>query len=94
MAMRKITPEKMSKEMAGTPTMIHYPSFYIGTEHLPEAKSWKVGKTYDIKIRVKQTGISMRKGHDGKEHGSADFDVVGIEPGGIVKNGAKRYTEE
>lgn len=71
-----------------------YPTLYIGIEHLPEAKDWKVGKTYKVTFHLKQTGISQRKGRDGKEYGSADFDIIGIEVHGKAKGEVKRYTDE
>ena len=93
--MRKITPPEKSDGLEVSAVgKTYYPTFYISTDHLPEAKKWEVGKTYDITIRVKQTGFSMRKGRDGKEQGNANFDIVGIEPGGEIKKGAKRYTDE
>lgn len=94
--MREIKGEKMGGEIAkpmSESSMLMFPHFSIDTEHLPEAKDWEVGKVYDVVLRVKQTGISMHQ-HDGsKERGNADFDIVGIEPKGMVKNKkeVKRY---
>ena len=70
------------------------PHFGISIEHLPEAKEWKIGKTYKVTLKIKQTGISMHKGSDGKEMGHADFEVMGIEPHGEMKEHAMRYTEK
>lgn len=98
MSMRKIKPEKMGGEMAmpmSSPKE-YYPTVYLDNKTLPEAKDWKVGTTYEVTLQLRMTGFSMRKGRDGKESGSADFDIVGIEPGETVKEGGKsvkRYTE-
>ena len=96
MGMRKIKPEG-GKENSGmdVPASAFYPQLYISTEHLPEAKDWKVGKTYKVTFNLKQTGMSMRKGRDGKEHGSADFDIVGLEVHGKASDGTRsRYTDD
>lgn len=90
--MRKVVPEKMKNEMVGTPTKEMYPTIYLDNNTLPEGKKWEVGKTYDVKLRLRMTGFSMRKHKDGKEHGNSDFEVVGIEPGGEVKGKVERYT--
>lgn len=70
------------------PAEPRYPKLSIGLDHLSEAKEWKIGKTYELTLRVKMTGIQ-----DGPEHmgNGASFDVVGIEPGEQVK-GAKDVT--
>ena len=86
-------------EMYGSPVamegkQLYFPTFEIDTEHLPEAKEWKVGKTYKVTLRVKQTGLSMRKSKDGKERGSASFDIVGIASGGESKSKNSRYAKE
>lgn len=75
-----------------SPAKAHYPSIYLDNTTLPEAKKWEVGKTYDVKLRLRMSGISMRKHKDGTEHGNSDFEVVGIEPGGVVKGKVERYT--
>lgn len=90
--MRKVEGDKMdSPEKMGEST-VWYPNFHIATKHLPESKEWKVGNTYDIVIRVRQTGISSHMGRDKKEHGGADFDIIGIDPKGEVKGKKTRYT--
>ena len=73
---------------------VSFPYFSIALEHLPEAKDWKIGKEYVVVLKVKQTGINMRKGKDGKEKGDVSFDVVGIETKGEAKGRASRYHEE
>ena len=70
-----------------------YPSFYINIEHLPEAKDWKPGKKYDVSLRLKMTGINIRK-HEGKnkDFGEANFEIHGVECHGEVKKEPKRYS--
>ena len=82
-------------EMSAMPMdSMSYPHFSIGLEHLPEAKDWKVGKTYMITLKAKQSGMHMSKSKDGKEHGSVEFDVMGIDPKGEAKGEKpKRYEE-
>ena len=90
--MRKVVPEKMEGMAEISPMKAHYPSIYLDNTTLPEGKKWEVGKVYDIKLRLRMTGFSMRKHKDGKEHGNSDFEVVGIEPGSEVKGKVERYT--
>lgn len=52
-----------------------YPTISLGLEHIPEAKNWKVGKTYRIELELKMTGISQ-----GRYRNEAEFEVHGIEP--------------
>ena len=56
----------------------HYPMFHIDLKHLPEAKQWEIGKTYTVLLELKQKSIEVSK-FEGKEHGSAGFDITGIE---------------
>lgn len=60
-----------------------YPHFGINAEHLPEAKSWEIGKEYDVTLRLKQTGINVHH---------AEFEIRGIQVHGPVKNEPKRYS--
>jgi len=77
--MRKIKPKKAKEEMTLREPRLIYPSFYIGIEHLPEAKQWKIGNTYYLTLEVKQTGLSLHKDKNEKERGDANFDITGIE---------------
>jgi len=79
--MRKIKSIKQDKDEIATlePTREMYPTFYIGLEHLPEAKKWEIGKTYYVTLELKETGMSMHKNGEGKEHGDVNFDITGIE---------------
>lgn len=51
-----------------------YPTFRIDLDHLPEAKDWKVGKTYMISMKVKQVGLSQSRFDN-----SAEFEIREIE---------------
>lgn len=51
-----------------------YPTIRIDLEHLPEAKDWKVGKSYPIGMVVKMTGISQSRFDN-----SAEFEIRKIE---------------
>ncbi len=65
--------------MIGMPKMADkmYPMTSFDFTTLPEAKDWKVGQTYTVTLKLKQTGINVYK--DGK--GSAQFDIIGVEVG-------------
>lgn len=76
------------------PDQVMYPHISISLDVLPEAKDWKIGKVYDVRLRLKQTGMHMSKGKDGKEMGDASFDIIGIEPGELVKGSTNRYVYE
>jgi len=73
--MRKITPkvpeEVKSTEIGGMKP--YFPSFGLGLEHIPEAKRWKLGETYNIEMKVKLTGLSQSRYQN-----SADFEIVEI----------------
>ena len=94
MAMRKVEGKKWSDSgMVGKPSDKHWPNVSIGLDVLPEAKDWKIGKTYEVRLRIRQTGMHMSKGGHG-ENGSAQFDIVGIDPKGEMKGEKpKRYEE-
>lgn len=76
----------MYPEMSERKGDVVYPHFHIDIKHLPEAKEWEIGKTYEVTLQVRQTGLNLRR-HEGKkeDYGDADFEIVGIEPRGEVK---------
>ncbi len=45
-----------------------YPTFRMDLEFLPEAKDWKVGKTYEIKMKVKMIGLSQSRFDNSSEY--------------------------
>lgn len=86
-SMKDMYPSEVSKAAD-----VIYPNVSLSLDALPEAKDWKVGKTYDVTLRVKQTGMHLSKGKSG-DNGSAQFDIVGIHPHGEAKADApKRYS--
>lgn len=101
MGMRKIQPES-SKDLYG-PEMIgdsksaekkvYYPTANFDQRTLPEAKDWKVGKTYRITMDLKMRGSSTRTGTDEVERGNFDFDITGVDTSaGEQKAKSTRYT--
>lgn len=90
---KKIGKDGMHPETSQMKGDIVYPNFYISTEHLPEAKTWEIGSTYDITLRVKQTGVNIRRNEgQKKDFGDAQFEILGIEPKGEVKAEPKRFS--
>lgn len=61
-------------EIAAKPSRRMYPSFNIGLTALPDAKSWKVGKEYELRIRAVLRRLSVDKGGDGE----VIFDISAI----------------
>lgn len=51
------------------------PSVRFTAKELPELKSWEVGKTYALHVRVRQ----VSKEHEEKNPISARFQIVGVE---------------
>lgn len=51
-----------------------YPRFSLDLDHIPEAKDWKIGETYNIEFKVKMTGLSQSRFDN-----SADFEILEIE---------------
>lgn len=96
--MRKIEGKKIGKDGAH-PAMLEskgdiiYPSMYFDVENLPEAKKWEIGKTYDVTVRIRMTGINIRK-HEGKDKdmGDASFELIGIEPHGKAMSDEEKAT--
>ena len=79
--MRKITP-KTDKYMIGGDMPSKkgeskpiYPTIRIDLEHLPEAKKWEVGKSYNLELSLKMVGLSQSR-YDN----SAEFEIHEIEP--------------
>lgn len=56
------------------------PSLHLSVTDLPAIKSWKVGSTYNISLKVKQTAM-QEGGFDGKQPLSADFKVISATSG-------------
>jgi len=96
MEIREIKGKKIGKDGLFPETSerkgdIIYPTFYIDIKNLPEAKEWEIGKEYEITLRIRQTGLSIRKNESSKEdYGNADFEIVGIGVHGEAPK--KRYS--
>ena len=88
--MRKIKPEKSQNIPSEVSKEEIYPYFSIDLKHLPEAKEWEPGETYNIGLEVKMTGINIREDEE-KERGDANFNVTGIE---ILKKPKKKETKK
>ena len=54
------------------------PSLYFNDIELPAIKNWQVGEEYDISLKVKMNGSSIREDKKGKSTISADFVITGI----------------
>lgn len=56
-----------------------YPKFRLDLDTVPEAKDWKVGKTYKIEMEVKMVGLSISRFDN-----SAEFEIrkIGSEDAG------------
>ena len=52
-----------------------YPKIRIHTDHLPEAKDWKVGESHEIHMKGKMVGLSQSKFQN-----EAEFEITHIEP--------------
>ena len=68
---RKVSPEK--NLIMAEPKRDYYPSVHLPLAVIPEAKKWKVGETYEISLKVKQTGVS-----ENEHGGNVSFDILGI----------------
>lgn len=68
-----------AEEVEG-PMNIFLPGFSLSKEELPKIKKWEVGKTYEMKIKVKMTSYRENKYlGEQTDNVSAGFDIIGIE---------------
>ena len=77
--MRKVKPKSVDEEYGpmrakGGKEKI-YPKIRIHTDHLPEAKDWKVGESHEIHMKGKMVGLSQSKFQN-----EAEFEITHIEP--------------
>lgn len=54
-----------------------YPRIVMQHEFFPETKNWKVGKEYEVKLKLKMTGLSIARFQNDSE-----FEIHGIESEG------------
>lgn len=66
------TKEMNLKELSPRGSM--RPHLHLSFEDLPEAKNWKVGETYEVGLKVKQTAMHQEEGTEG----GASFEIVGV----------------
>lgn len=82
--MRKVTPKTREEMDCCMPVgsskdkkqIKVYPHFRMEHEYFEEAKKIEVGKTYDIKLKVKATGLSISKFQNDSE-----FDIIEVDFG-------------
>lgn len=92
--MRKVKP-KVDDYSSGpmlkpTKSKPRYPTVRMDLDTIPEAKEWKVGKTYEVGLKLKMVGISQSRFDN-----SAEFEIRGIEPDDTeVEDEADKSSEE
>lgn len=55
------------------------PTISFTDKELPELAKWKVGKTYTVKVSMKQVSLSQDN-YDGKEQHRASFEIMDVKP--------------
>ena len=53
--LKPVKPQKLGGEVAEK----YYPSLHLSDKDLPAIKKWKVGKTYNLTVQVRQTSLSV-----------------------------------
>lgn len=77
--MRKITGKvdkymtSPSKAIMESPKPI-FPTIRIDLEHMPEAKKWKLGQSYNVEFELKLVGLSQSRFDN-----SCEFEIHGVE---------------
>ncbi len=66
-----------------------YPTIRLGLEHIPEAKTWKIGETYHVEMELKMVGISQSRFQN-----DAEFEIHEIEPEGADEENAEEPNDE
>ncbi len=102
MAMREIKAETAEERygdmsMASSKKAVYFPTTNFDNKILPEAADWEPGKTYVVTLKLRMTGISIRKNDKGKDRGDYNFDIVGVDPQGEAKEAkgtVKRYGKD
>jgi len=74
--------ERMSSgPMMDSAPYIYLPNFRLEKKDLPEIAKWEVGKTYELKVKVRMTGYEEHKSLNSDEgRANGEFDIIGIEP--------------
>jgi hypothetical protein len=55
------------------------PTISLDSKCLPELKDWKVGKTYEIHLKIRETGVHEDRYDDNKKRLHATFEVIKAE---------------
>lgn len=48
-------------QAAPTSQQPYYPSFTVTDKQLPQAKNWKIGKSYKVMMEVKMVGMELKR---------------------------------
>lgn len=64
-----------------------FPRLTLRHEFFPIAKKWEVGKTYEVRMRLKMTGLSISRFSNDSE-----FDIIGFGADG-VKGGSDHNSD-
>lgn len=65
---------KLSKQVEAISAKLDdKPRFHLSSEMLPEIKKWKVGKTYELTMEVKQVGV-----RSSEDELVGDFEIVEV----------------
>ena len=74
MKMRYLKPTSFKEEMSADRKEKHYPSIYLKTKDIPEAKDWKIGEKYTVEMEVRLHAMSDSiEGQD-----SLTLDITGV----------------
>ena len=74
--------EKMScGPMCDSEPYIYLPNFRLEKKDMPEIAKWDVGKTYELKVKIRMTGYEEHKSMNSEQgRANGEFDIIGIEP--------------
>ena len=83
--MKKLKGETFSNTIGVSENKRYLPSFDITDDDLPEIKDWKVGKMYEMRIKVRMKSLNSRE-----EKTNAGFEIDSLE---VIKD-KKSYEDE
>lgn len=71
---------------------VSYPRLHLELKDFPEAREYKIGKNYEVTLKLKFCNLNLyRKLDSDEECGHVDFDIIGIETHGESKKQDKIY---
>lgn len=73
---KKAKLKQLHSDIAG-PEMVYPSTVDIKGDQLPEMKSWKLGETYEVTMKLKMRSIS-EGGYDGKQPLRGTFEIIGM----------------